>query len=87
MQEKRTIIRKKINIYLLYYSVVMRERGFKPLFWIDSLFMLKCESVKVFLSKNTCIFTLFFIPLYPILFMYINKHVLYPEDTPKIPRR
>ena len=26
MQEKRTIIRKKINIYLLYYSVVMRER-------------------------------------------------------------
>ena len=27
MQEKRTIIRKKINIYLLYYSVVMRERG------------------------------------------------------------
>ena len=26
MQEKRIIIRKKINIYLLYYSVVMRER-------------------------------------------------------------
>lgn len=26
MQEKRTIIRKKINIYLLYYSVVTRER-------------------------------------------------------------
>ena len=26
MQEMRTIIRKKINIYLLYYSVVTRER-------------------------------------------------------------
>ena len=26
MQEKRTIIRKKINIYLLYYSVVTCER-------------------------------------------------------------
>ena len=42
MQEKRTIIRKKDRyIYLLYYSVVMRERGFKPLFWIDSLFCVK----------------------------------------------
>ena len=42
MQEKRTIIRKKINIYLLYYSVVMRERGFKPLFGLTLYFMLKC---------------------------------------------
>ena len=68
MQEKRIIIRKKINIYLLYYSVVMRERGFKPLFWIDSLFMLKCESVKVFLSK---------ILAYSHYFLYLCTRLFY----------
>ena len=54
---------------------------------IPSLFIL-CESVKVlkFLPKYLHIYIIYY-TFVPDLYIYINKHALYPEDIPKIPRR